>query len=394
MDIPDTDRNDLMTEQLTPERIAELDPNGLVEELDTNLEEGLGESEAQARLDQWGSNTIEEESQSPLLRLLSHFWGPIPWMIEIAVVLSAVAGRWEDFGVILTMLLINGGVGFSQEHKAQNEIEALKQQLSPRARVLRDKKIKTINAQDLVPGDTIRLRMGDVVPADIKIFGQGDLSIDESALTGESLPVAKEEGTAAYSGTSVKRGEATAIVTNTGNHTRFARTVELVAHGDEKSHFQKAVLRIGYYLIGLTALLISCVVGLGVVRGDPVWEVLLFALVLTIAGIPHALPAGLAARVMDGVLTNHLSSSGISKEASVQEMELGSFPVNRNSGNFPRKPPALWLVPTGLNNAAHIELDAGNTGDTNGKGRQVDPFYRVLGPVFRQAGIVEIRQVD
>ena len=295
-------------------------PDFNTDALDTDLEQGLSASEAKKRLEENGPNTIEEKEVNGLLTLLTHFWGPIPWMIEIATILAAVAGRWEDFAVIFTMLIINGGVGFWQEHTARNAIQALKDQLAPEATVTRDGKEKKIDAQELVVGDLVTLSMGDVVPADVKITGDGSLSVDESALTGESLPVDKQADDVAYSGTSVKRGEVKAVVGATGNQTKFARTVDLVAQQKEKSHFEKAVLRIGYYLIALTGVLVAAVVIVGLVRGDPVWDVILFALVLTIAGIPSALPAVMTTTMAIGARRLSRMKAIVSRLAAMEEM--------------------------------------------------------------------------
>lgn len=178
-------------------------------------------------------------------------------MLEAACVLSAAAERWEEFAVILTMLLINGGVGWWHESRAAAAIGALKKTLSPKARGARRR--RSIEARDLAPDDIIVLRRGDVAPADAKLLGDA-LSIDESALTGKSLPADKQAGDAIYAGTAVKRGEAQALVTGTGRRTRFGRTIELVAGVQERSHFQKAVLHIGYFLMGTTVVLVTATV--------------------------------------------------------------------------------------------------------------------------------------
>lgn len=278
----------------------DLTPGEALNRLSSDSQQGLSSKEASDRLDQYGENVIEEERQNPILTFFSHFWGPIPWMIEVAVVLSAVAQRWEDLGVISTMLLINGGVSFWHERRAGNAIEALKERLAPQARVVRNGAEETIPARELVPGDLVILRMGDIVPADAKLLQDQYLSADESALTGESLPVDKESGELVFSGTTVSLGEARVLVTATGRDTRFATTVELVETAGAGSHFQRAVLRIGYFLIGATAVLVAIIVATTIARGDPWTDVLLFAMVLTIAGIPQALPAVLSVTMTIG----------------------------------------------------------------------------------------------
>ncbi len=283
-------------------------------------QKGLSREAVKTRREEHGLNTIEEEKQSWLLRLLKNFWGPIPWMLEAAVILSAIGQRWEDLGVIATMLLINGGVSFWHESKAQSAIEALKRRLAPRARVVRDGTTLDISAKKLVPGDIVILRMGNLVPADALLLHDQHLSVDESSLTGESLPVTKEGGDTVFSGTTIKRGEARAIITATGRNTRFARTVELVETAETTSHFQRAVLRIGYFLIAITAVLVALIVGVTLARGDPWIQVLAFALVVTIAGIPQALPAVLTVTMTLGASRLARMKAIVSRLAAMDEM--------------------------------------------------------------------------
>lgn len=252
---------------------------------------GLTTAEARARLAEYGENTIAEKRVSPWRKFLAFFWGPIPWMIEIAAILSAAAGRWEDFTVIASLLLINAGVGFWEEFKADNAIEALKQRLAPVARVRRDGEWRDLPSKQLVPGDLVFLRLGAIVPADIELTGGDYLSIDQSALTGESLPVDKTIGDTAYSGSVVRQGEMQGVVTATGMNTYFGRTAQLVETAQTRSHFQQAVLPIGNFLILTTLGLVALVLLVALFRGDPFIDTLLFALILTVAAIPVALPA-------------------------------------------------------------------------------------------------------
>ena len=152
---------------------------------------GLSSQEAESRLQQYGKNTISEKKQNAFLKFLSYFWGPTPWMIEAAIVLSALVEHWADFYIILVLLLVNAIVGFWEEFQAGNAIAALKKKLSLRARVKRDGAWTTIPARELVPGDLVRLRIGDIVPADAKLTGEDSVEVDQSALTGESLPVSR-----------------------------------------------------------------------------------------------------------------------------------------------------------------------------------------------------------
>lgn len=288
--------------------------------LSTDPKKGLTSNEAAKRQQQYGLNEITGKTKHPIIKFLEHFWGPIPWMIEIAVILSAVAQRWEDFAVIFVMLLINGGVGFWHENKASNAIEALKEKLAPESIVIRDGNKKKISAKELVPGDIIIISMGNIVPSDAKLLSNEGASIDESALTGESLPVNKEGGEIVYSGTSVKRGEAYAVVTATGRNTKFAKTVELVESAEEKSHFQKAVIRIGYFLIAITGVLVASIIVAGILRNEPLVDILLFALVVTIAGIPQALPAVLSVTMTIGANRLARMKAIVSRLSAMEEM--------------------------------------------------------------------------
>ena len=163
-------------------------------------EDGLTEQEAKSRLSQYGYNELEEKKESPILKFLSYFWGPIPWMIEIAAILSAIVKHWSDFGIIMTLLIVNALVGFWEEHKAGNTIAALKEKLALNALVKRGGDWKNVPAREVVPGDVMRLRLGDIVPADSKLIEGDPVEVDQSALTGESLPVTHKKGDVLYSG--------------------------------------------------------------------------------------------------------------------------------------------------------------------------------------------------
>ena len=227
--------------------------------------DGLSQAEAQKRLTQYGPNEIEEKKTNPLLKFLTYFWGPIPWMIEAAVILSAVARHWPDFVIILLLLLANAVVGFWEEHQAGNAIAALKAKLAVKARVKRDGKWVNPPARELVPGDVIRMRLGDIVPADARLLEGDPVEVDQSALTGESLPAERKTGEAVFSGSIIRRGEIGALVYATGTNTYFGKTAQLVQEAHTVSHFQKAVLKIGNYLIILAAALVAVIVTVALV---------------------------------------------------------------------------------------------------------------------------------
>ncbi len=293
-----------------------------LKELGTDLQKGLSSEEAQKRLQQYGPNAIEEKEEPLWHRVFRRFWGPIPWMIEIAAILSAAVKKWEDFVIILIMLLVNAGLDFYQEGRALNALKTLKQKLARQAIVLRDGTFKPIPARDLVPGDIIKLKIGDVVPADVQLL-QGDyLLVDQSVLTGESLPVSKKPGEVAYANTIVKQGEMVAVVVNTGMHTNFAQVAALVAQAQEEetSHFQKMVIQVGDYLILLTIALVVIIVMVGIFRNENILELIRFALVLTVAAIPVAMPAVLSVVMALGAVNLARKQAIVSRLVAIEEL--------------------------------------------------------------------------
>ena len=281
---------------------------------------GLRGNEAAARLARDGPNAIAETRRSPVLQFLAYYWGPIPWMIEAALVLAALVGRWEDAGIIAVLLVMNGVVGFWEEYQAGNAIAALKERLASTARVLRDGTWEELEASRLVAGDVIRVRLGDVVPADARLFGGSELEVDQSALTGESLPVTHGAGALVYSGTVVTVGEAEGVVCTTGVRTYFGRTAQLVEEAGTTSHFQQAVLRIAKYLIAIAVVLVTVTLVVGVARGNAMATMLEFALVVVIASIPVALPAVLSVTMAVGAGQLARREAVVSHLAAVEEL--------------------------------------------------------------------------
>jgi H+-transporting ATPase len=241
-------------------------------------------------------------------------------MIEIAVVLSGVVRHWPDFFIILLLLIANATIGFWEEHQAGDAIAALKAKLAIKARVKRDGKWITPSARDLVPGDVIRLRLGDIVPADARLLEGDEVSVDQSALTGESLPATRKSGDAVFSGSIIRRGEVGALVYATGTNTYFGKTAELVETAVTVSHFQKAVLRIGNYLIMLAVVLVAVIIGFGLYRGDPILTTLQFALVLTVAAIPVAMPTVLSVTMAVGARLLAKKQAIVSKLVAIEEL--------------------------------------------------------------------------
>jgi H+-transporting ATPase len=302
---------------------AEDAKKGAVSELFRKLsssESGLSVAEAEKRIQEYGYNEIPEKKTNPLLKFLKYFWGPIPWMIEVAAVLSAYIQHWEDVWIITALLLLNAVVGFWQEKKADNAIELLMQKLALKARVLRDGNWQEVSARELVPGDVIRIRLGDIVPADAKLVKGDYLQVDESALTGESLPVEKATSDVTYAGSIVRQGEMDALVAATGANSYFGKTAKLVGEAQQHSHFQKAVIKIGDFLILLAVSLVAVIFLVALFRHESILETLQFALVLIVASIPVALPAVLTVTMAVGATALAKKEAIVSKLVAIEEM--------------------------------------------------------------------------
>ena len=295
----------------------------IASEFQTDLQKGLSNEEAKKRLKKYGPNEIPEYKEPLWHRIFRRFWGPIPWMIEIAAILSALVHHWEDFAIIMIMLFVNAGLDFYQEHKALNAIEVLKKKLARKAIVLRDGKWMEIDAKEIVPGDIIKIKIGDIIPADIKLIGGSDyLLVDQSALTGESLPVNKKPEDVAYSNSIIKQGEMTALVIATGLNTYFGKTVGLVekAEQNQRSHFQKMVINVGNFLIIITIFMVGIIIFYGIKRHEPIFDLLEFSLVLTVSAIPVALPTVLTVVMAVGALKLARKQAIVSRLAAIEEM--------------------------------------------------------------------------
>ncbi|MDC7103073.1 HAD-IC family P-type ATPase [Corynebacterium falsenii] len=315
-------------------------------------EDGLSSDEAKRRLASAGPNALEEKKDSALKQFLRYFWGPIPWMIEIAAIMSAIAQDYNDFIIITALLLFNAGIGFWEEHRAANALDALKKGLALTARAKRDGQWGEVPADSLVPGDVVRLRLGDVIPADCVLISGDYLSIDQAALTGESLPVSKKVGNVAYSGSVAKQGEMVGIVCCTGSHTFFGKTASLVANASTTSHFQQAVMKIGNFLIlvalglctVLTVVLLQRLISGDRLTLDGVLGLSKFVLVLAVAAIPVAMPAVLSITMALGALALSKAKAIVSRLQAIEEMagvdvlcsdKTGTLTQNRLSVDAP-----------------------------------------------------------
>ena len=250
---------------------------------------GLTAVEAQDRLRQFGPNRVEEERRHPLLAFFAKFWAPVPWMLEVTIALEILVHKLDEAVIIGVLLLFNSILSFVQENQANRALTLLRKRLSVQARVLRDGRWQLIPAEQLVPGDVIHLRLGDLVPADLRLF-EGVVESDESDLTGESQAVEKSAGATVYAGSRLKRGEASGEVTATGQHTYFGKTAELVKTAKTASHLQEIIFAIVKYLVILDAVLVGALLVYAVFAHLHWSEVLPFALILLVASVPVALP--------------------------------------------------------------------------------------------------------
>ncbi len=286
-----------------------------METLGSDASKGLTQEEARKRLDTHGYNEVPEKKDNPLFRFLKKFWGPAEWMLEAIIVLSWILGKDDDLYIVAALLLFNAILGFFQEQRAQNAVEHLKKRLQVYTRVLRNGLWDSAPARELVPGDIIRLRMGDFVPADVKVAG-GSVVVDQSALTGESEQIEKNPDQVLYSGSMIAQGEATGVILSTGADTYFGNTVQLVQLARPKLHIEKLVSDLSKWLLLIVFALLAVVFSLSVFQGLNPVEILPLMLVLLLGAVPVALPAmftismaiGSMELVKKGVLITRLSA--------------------------------------------------------------------------------------
>ena len=252
--------------------------------------QGLSADVARSRLLQSGPNAIADKIVPAWQQLLAKFWAPVPWMLEAVIALQLLLGRRMEALIIAALLAFNAVVAFAQEQRAKDALALLRKQLHVNARVLRDGQWRKIPAEEVVPGDIVHVRAGDLVPADLMLF-EGEVALDQSALTGESLPVDAGPGNPAYTGAIVRQGEASGKVTATGSHTFFGRTAELVRTSNAPSHMQLTIFAIVKRLVLFDAVLVMVVVLYALLHHMPLLDTAVFSLMLLVASVPVALPA-------------------------------------------------------------------------------------------------------
>ena len=298
---------------------------------------GLTHAEVEVRRKENGCNEVVEIKGHPILKFLKKFWGISAWMLELIIILSAVLRNYADLVVVSALLVINAVLSFLQERRAAGVVEALRRRLQVSARVLRDSSWQVIPARELVPGDIVRVRPGDIIPADVKLL-TGALTVDQSALTGESKDADKAVGEALSSGSVVRRGEGNGVVILTGSKTYFGRTTELVQQAEPKLHIEAVVTRVVRWMFVIVGGLLGVVVILSLIRHAPLLQMVPLMLVLLMSAVPVALPVmftvsmavGSKELAKRGVLVTRLSAS---EDAATMDMlcvdKTGTITMNQ-----------------------------------------------------------------
>ncbi|RCI00576.1 hypothetical protein CU097_007959 [Rhizopus azygosporus] len=315
--------------------------------LHTDPSHGLTSQEVAERQARFGMNELPEKKTNPFLKFFGYFTGPISYLIEISCIIAGIVGDWIDFGIILALLFINAIIGYVEEAKAESALDALRHTLALKTRCYRDNELKEVDVKELVPGDIIVLRIGDIVPADARLLGLGvngekndsELMIDQSGLTGESLLVAKKKGSTVYSSSIIKQGQQLAIVTKTGTDTFIGRAANLIAITADEGHFQKIITKIGNVLIWSTVVLVMIVFIYQMVRfrGTPQgnWKIVLEnCLVLTVAAIPVGLPTVMSVTMAVGAKQLAAKQVIVKRLTAVEELASVSVLCSDKTGTL------------------------------------------------------------
>jgi plasma-membrane proton-efflux P-type ATPase len=305
-----------MPETAKAPEIASASVSAALAELRVNPETGLTRAEADARRKVHGYNEVVEQKGHPVLKFLGKFWGLSAWMLELIMLLSLVLRHYSDLTIVGGLLVVNAVLGYWQERRAAGVMETLRRRLQVSARVRRDASWQVIPARELVPGDIVRVRPGDIVPADVKVL-TGSLSVDQSVLTGESKDADKVPGEVLSSGSVVRRGEGNGVVMLTGAKTYFGRTTQLVQIARPKLHIEAVVSKVVRSLFVIVGALLTVVIVMSLIRGAPLFEMIPLMLVLLMSAVPVALPVmftvsmaiGSAELAKRGVLVTRLSAS-------------------------------------------------------------------------------------
>jgi len=301
---------------LSPPGIATYSIPEILAALQVNPDTGLSRAQIELRRKEHGYNEVQEKRAHPVRKFLEKFWGISAWMLEMIMVLSAALGNYADLAVVGALLVVNAVLSYTQEHRAAGVVEALRRRLQVSARVRRDSSWQVIPSRELVPGDIVRVRSGDIVPADVKLL-TGAMSVDQSALTGESNEADKAPGDVLSSGAIVRHGEGNGVVMLTGAQTYFGHTTELVQQARPKLHIEAVVANVVRWLFVIVGILLAVVIVLSLIRRAPLIEMIPLMLVLLMSAVPVALPVmftvsmalGSKQLAKHGVLVTRLSAA-------------------------------------------------------------------------------------
>ena len=270
---------------------------------------GLSENEARKRIGLFGYNEVKKQLKNPITEFLLHYWGPMPWLLELTMILSGFLGHYTELIIIFILLTINAVIGFVNNRKSQKAIKFLEQKLSIKTKILRDQKWVIRDIKEIVPGDVISIGLGDIVPADAKILSDTIITVDQSVLTGESLPVDAAKSGIAYSGSIVKYGESQGVILNTGINTYFGKTVELVKTAKPKSHQEQIMFSVIRYMFFISFAALLFVTIYAFILHTKLLDILTIALIFLLGSVPVALPAVFAVVLSAGAL--ELSKKGV-----------------------------------------------------------------------------------
>ncbi|OMJ78748.1 hypothetical protein SteCoe_21359 [Stentor coeruleus] len=281
--------------------------------------EGLSNEEAARRLARDGPNKLPEKKVNPCLKFLSYYWGPMPGMIWCAIIIECIRLAFIDLAILLFLQFINGFVGWNEEKNAGNAIEALKKSLAPKAKVKRNGAWDTIESWNVVLGDRVNIKLGDIIPADLKL-GPGYAEIDQAALTGESLAVIRYEGDIVYQGSVCKRGDLEAIVIAVGANTFFGKTSALVGQVNQRGNFQKVILKVTAVLMVISIVLVGIIFGVVIAKGNNFLETLSICVVILVASIPVAMQVVCSTTMAVGARALAKRKAIVSRLNSIEEL--------------------------------------------------------------------------
>ncbi|MHB8280122.1 MAG: plasma-membrane proton-efflux P-type ATPase [Candidatus Humimicrobiaceae bacterium] len=280
---------------------------------------GLGEEDAKKRIALFGYNEVKKQFRNPVIEFLAHYWGPMPWLLELTMILSGFLGHYTELIIIFVLLTINALIGFINNRKSIKALEFLEKKLSITVKIIRDQKWIIKDIKEIVPGDIISIGLGDIVPADAKILSDSNITVDQSILTGESLPINVNKSGIIYSGSIIKYGEAQVIALNTGTNTYFGKTIELVKTAKPKSHQEQIMLSVIKYMLFVSLAALLSIIVYAIILHTKLLDILTIALLFLLGSVPVALPAVFALVLSAGAI--ELSKKGIivSKLNSIED---------------------------------------------------------------------------